>query len=96
MKGTELMARRIVVRGKVQGVFYRNWTMLTARSLRLRGWVRNLSSGDVEILAIGPLEDLEDFERQCWEGPYGAKVEQVVSEKTQLEPLHSFEKRPTV
>ena len=96
MTGTDLIARRIVVRGKVQGVFYRNWTMLTARSLRLKGWVRNRSGGEVEILAIGPQEDLDDFERQCWEGPYGAKVTEVTSEKAQVEPLRTFEKRPTV
>ena len=96
MIGTDLVARRIIVRGKVQGVFYRNWTMLTARSLRLKGWVRNLGSGEVEILAIGSLEDLEDLERQCWQGPYGTKVEAVTSEKTQVEPLRTFEKRPTL
>ena len=96
MTGTELVARRIVVRGKVQGVFYRNWTVRTANSLRLKGWVRNTSSGDVEILAIGALEDVDDLERQCWEGPFGSKATEVVSEKTKLEPLSSFERRPTV
>jgi acylphosphatase len=91
-----MMARRIIVRGKVQGVFYRNWTMLTARSLRLKGWVRNRSSGEVEILAIGPQEELENLERQCWEGPFGSKVEEVTAEKAVVEPLRTFEKRPTV
>lgn len=91
-----MIARRIIVRGKVQGVFYRNWTMLTARSLRLRGWVRNRSSGEVEILAIGPQEDVENLERQCREGPPGAKVEEVTFEKAKVEPLSTFEKRPTV
>jgi acylphosphatase len=91
-----VIARRIIVRGKVQGVFYRNWTMLTARSLRLTGWVRNLSSGEVEILAIGPQEDVEDLERQCRQGPYGAEVTDVTSEKAQIEPLRTFEKRRTL
>jgi acylphosphatase len=90
-----MIARRLIVRGRVQGVFYRNWTQRTARSLRLTGWVRNLSSGDVEILAIGPQEDVEDLERQCWEGPYGAKVEEVTASKAAVEPLGTFEKRPT-
>ena len=96
MTGDDLIARRIVVRGKVQGVFYRNWTMLTARSLRLTGWVRNRSSGDVEILATGPQENVEDLERQCWTGPFGAQVTDVVSQKAQVEPLRTFEKSPTV
>lgn len=90
-----MIARRIIVRGKVQGVFYRNWTMVTARSLRLNGWVRNLSSGEVEILAIGSAEAVEDLIQQCWEGPFGAVVEEVLVEKAQLEPVLGFEVRRT-
>ena len=88
-----MIARRIIVRGKVQGVFYRNWTLVTARSLRLNGWVRNLNSGEVEILAIGSPEAVKDLIQQCWEGPFGAVVEDVVAEKAQLEPVLGFEKR---
>jgi acylphosphatase len=90
-----MIARRIIVRGKVQGVFYRNWTLVTARSLRLNGWVRNLSSGEVEILAIGSAEAVEDLIRQCWEGPFGAVVEEVAAEKVPLEPVLGFEIRRT-
>lgn len=90
-----MIARRLIVRGRVQGVFYRNWTMTTARSLKLTGWVRNLSSGEVEILAIGPQEAIEDLEKQCRRGPYGAKVEEILSSKAAVEPLAGFEKRPT-
>ena len=90
-----MIARRIIVRGKVQGVFYRNWTTVTARSLRLNGWVRNLSSGEVEILAIGSAEEVEEMIQQCWEGPFGAEVEEVVAEKAPLEPVLGFEKRRT-
>lgn len=92
----DLIARRIIVRGKVQGVFYRNWTIQTAESLRLKGWVRNRSSGDVEMLAVGPLEDVQELERQCWNGPTGAKVTEVAAEEAPMEPLQTFEKRPTL
>ena len=88
-----MIARRIIVRGKVQGVFYRNWTMVTARRLRVNGWVRNLSSGEVEILAVGSAEAIEDLILLCWKGPFGAVVEEVVAEKAQLEPVLGFEKR---
>jgi acylphosphatase len=94
--GTDVIARRIIVRGKVQGVFYRNWAVRTAKSLRLTGWVRNLSNGDVEILAVGPQEDVEGFERECWKGPFGSDVTQISSEKAPVEPLRTFERRPTV
>jgi acylphosphatase len=90
-----MIARRIIVRGKVQGVFYRNWTMDTARRLRVNGWVRNLRSGEVEILAMGSDEAIEDLIQQCWKGPFGAVVEEVVAQKAQLEPVLGFEKRRT-
>ena len=91
-----MIARRLIVRGRVQGVFYRNWAQDTAQNLSLTGWVRNRSSGEVEILAMGDRESLDEFERECWRGPFGAQVEEVTASKAQVEPLRSFERRPTV
>ncbi len=50
---------KITVKGRVQGVFYRNYTKQYALSLDLKGKVRNLINGDVEIFAFGKKEDLE-------------------------------------
>jgi acylphosphatase len=44
---------RIAVRGRVQGVGFRDWVMRRARALELAGWVRNRSDGSVEIFAAG-------------------------------------------
>jgi acylphosphatase len=90
-----LIARRILVSGRVQGVLYRNWTVGEARALGLAGWVRNLRSGEVEILAIGSGEAIAALVERCREGPPSARVADVAVEETEVEPLHGFVKRPT-
>ncbi len=89
-------ARRLLVRGRVQGVFYRNWTVAAARALGVAGWVRNLRSGEVEILAIGEEAAIAAFIQRCREGPPAARVTEIVTEEAEPEPLGGFEKRPTV
>ena len=89
-------AQRILVRGQVQGVFYRNWTVATAKRLGITGWVRNLRRGDVEILAIGNPAALEALVRECWEGPPSATVKDVLVTEVDSELLKDFTKRPTV
>ena len=92
----ELKARHILVRGQVQGVFYRNWTVATAKRLGLTGWVRNLRSGEVEILALGDPAAVDALVRECWNGPPAAMVEEILASETETEPLGAFSKRPTV
>ena len=48
-----VVARHLTILGRVQGVFYRNWTVETARGLGLTGWVRNRMDGSVEALVQG-------------------------------------------
>lgn len=64
----------IVVKGRVQGVFYRATTEETAAKMGLTGWVRNLGDGSVEIMAEGKRETLEKFIKWCWQGPPMARV----------------------
>jgi|YelNatPaOPRAMG01_1025707.scaffolds.fasta_scaffold02590_16 acylphosphatase len=69
---------RLIVKGRVQGVFFRRSTVDTARTLGLTGWVRNLPSGDqVEIIAEGRRRDLESLVAWAHTGPPGAHVESV-------------------
>jgi len=66
-----------VVRGRVQGVFFRQSTCDRARALGLNGWVRNRPDGRVEGLASGALEALAQLRDWLGQGPPAARVEGV-------------------
>jgi acylphosphatase len=67
----------VVVKGRVQGVFFRSDTRDRARSLGVRGWVSNRRDGTVEAVFEGPREQVEALIRWCRRGPAGAQVEDV-------------------
>ena len=75
----------LLISGKVQGVGFRWFVRVAARQLGLRGWVRNLPDGGVEIAAAGAQEKLDDLRRQVSQGPAGAGVDAV----TDAEPFTS-------
>ena len=64
-----MTARHLIVHGRVQGVYYRDWTVQTARSLGLTGWVRNLPDGTVEAHVEGPREAVEQMMTAMRDGP---------------------------
>jgi acylphosphatase len=68
----------LIVKGRVQGVFYRYSTRERASDLGLNGWVRNLADGNVELQASGPRKDIETLILWCYEGPANAVVSDVV------------------
>jgi acylphosphatase len=70
-----LAARRYVITGRVQGVGFRFFTEAAAVREGLRGWVRNVADGSVEVVAEGDREALERFERLIGHGPPGARVD---------------------
>jgi acylphosphatase len=70
----EMRRIKIVVQGRVQGVFYRDSTRRKAKELGLVGTVRNLPDGSVEIVAEGPTADLEALVQWCRLGPPAAEV----------------------
>lgn len=70
-------SRSYRLEGRVQGVGFRWWTSREARSLGLRGWVRNLRDGAVEVHAAGAPEVLDDLESRLARGPRHAKVREV-------------------
>lgn len=68
---------RLIILGKVQGVFFRASTSRVARSLGIRGFVRNLPDGSVELVGEGEEGALERLIDWCRKGPPGAQVTQV-------------------
>lgn len=90
-----MIVRRLVIHGRVQGVFYRGWTVETARALGLRGWVRNRRDGTVEALVAGHEDAVERMVERCHAGPDAALVERVEVEEGHGETPAGFEKRPT-
>ena len=75
---------RIIVKGRVQGVFYRNYTQEFALNLGIKGKVRNLKNGDVEIFAHGEKEQLESLINWTKKGSPLSKVTEIVVEELNL------------
>lgn len=93
---TSVVARRLVIHGRVQGVGYRDATVQAAFTLRIAGWVRNRRDGTVEAHAQADVEVLERFVEWCRQGPPLARVTRVdASEATIEHGLGDFSRRPT-
>lgn len=90
------MSRRIVVTGRVQGVWFRGWTVDQARALGLSGWVRNRRDGSVEILAEGPEGAVTELVNRLHHGPSEARVDRVEVEESGEAAPARFEQRPTL
>lgn len=69
-----MSAVRVIIRGKVQGVWFRAWTVDAATRRGLAGWVRNKHDDSVEALFAGPDEKVEAMIEACREGPKHARV----------------------
>ena len=73
----EKIAVRLIVSGKVQGVFFRAETQRAARGCGVTGWVRNLPDGTVEAWAEGERGQVEALVQWCRQGPPRSRVEGV-------------------
>ena len=87
------IARKVRVFGRVQGVFFRQWTLNQARALGVSGWVRNLPDGTVEANLFGGEESVERMIAQMHHGPSQAQVEHVAVEDIEPEDLTGFSVR---
>jgi acylphosphatase len=80
----------VVVRGRVQGVFFRDTVQRKARDTGVAGWVRNRCDGAVEAVFEGAPGPVEEMVALCREGPPGAHVERVESVAEPVEGLRGF------
>ena len=83
-------ARRFTVRGRVQGVFFRDSTRRVAESLDLTGYAINLDNGDVEVLACGDEAALDKLQSWLREGPPMADVTEVLAEEAIAQQISGF------
>jgi acylphosphatase len=88
-----VIRRRVLIHGKVQGVFFRDTTRRKAKSRGVAGWVDNRSDGSVEALFEGDEDDVEAMIAFCRQGPRGAEVDGVEVSEEQPEGLSGFEVR---
>ncbi|GHO76281.1 hypothetical protein KSD_40520 [Ktedonobacter sp. SOSP1-85] len=80
-----------IVQGWVQGVGFRQFVVQQARALHLRGYTRNKSNGDVEVVAQGPRLVLEQLLEHLRQGPSAADVRHVEAEwRTPGEAMSNF------
>ena len=77
--------QRFLISGRVQGVFFRASTQQQAIKLALTGWVKNLASGDVEVVAEGSELSLKQLESWLQHGPKFSIVTQVISTELSAE-----------
>jgi acylphosphatase len=95
MAMTRDIAVRVFVSGRVQGVWFRGWTVKTAASRGLRGWVRNRRDGRVEALLIGPPDAVDAVIHACHHGPPAARVDQVERAAAADDGSVDFSQAPT-
>ncbi|OGI18333.1 MAG: acylphosphatase [Candidatus Melainabacteria bacterium RIFCSPHIGHO2_02_FULL_34_12] len=90
----EMYQSHLIVSGRVQGVFYRASCQDVAVKYGLNGWVKNLSTGDVEVLVQGEKEQIEKLIEWCKKGPPNAKVSDVKIEWQEMsEEINGFSVR---
>jgi len=85
------LARRFLVRGRVQGVGFRWFVEREAHVLGIAGWVRNNADGSVEVLAMGSRDQLLSLQSRLRQGPRAARVDDVEElEAKQVAGLTAF------
>lgn len=92
---SDTAAATLLISGIVQGVGYRAWTVRAAAELELRGWVRNLHDGRVEIWAEGSSAAIDALEARCRIGPRSGQVTAVERAPRAPRGHTGFEERRT-
>jgi acylphosphatase len=85
----------VTITGRVQGVWYRGWTVKEATALGLSGWVRNRRDGSVEAVFSGEETRISTMIARCRKGPPLARVDTLTLDDNVTGTFTGFEKRPT-
>lgn len=85
-----MITKQIIVTGKVQGVFFRKYTLQKAEALGITGHVENVNDGTVNIIATGTAAELQQLINWCRQGPPKAQVTQVKDYDTAFESFDKF------
>lgn len=88
-----MSAARLIIHGHVQGVFYRDWTVATARVLGLAGWVRNRPDGTVEAHLEGEPKAVQQMIAAMHKGPPRAQVGRIEHSDAEPQGLDGFTRR---
>ena len=88
---SEVVRRRVVVHGYVQGVFFRDTTRRQAARQGVAGWVTNRADGAVEAVFERPSDAVTAMVEFCSSGPRGADVDRVETSEEEPEGLSGFE-----
>ena len=91
---SEATTRRLVIRGQVQGVWFRESMRREAERLGVTGWVANRADGSVEAVVQGTRQQIEEITRWARRGPEHARVTEVMESDAAGE-FSAFEKRAT-
>lgn len=83
-------AKLFRVRGRVQGVGFRYFVEHSAKALNIRGWVRNVGDGSVEVYALGTAAQLSELAGHLWKGPRWAEVRGVEESEAVVEDHSGF------
>jgi acylphosphatase len=94
-ENADLKAVLVRIEGRVQGVWYRGWTLDQAVKRGLFGWVRNRTDGSVEALFAGPRAVVDDMVAACWQGPPSARVIRVSERPADIPQNEVFQPLPT-
>lgn len=84
------VARRYLIRGRVQGVGYRWFAQKTASMVGVDGYASNLDDGRVEVYAIGTPEQLDTLAGYLWKGPTYSDVRGIEQTEAELKKLRGF------
>lgn len=83
----------LIIKGKVQGVFYRAVAQQTAMKLDVTGWIKNTDEGNVEAIITGTRKSIDQFIDWCRTGPSNAKVSEVIIKEKVFTSFNTFEIR---